>query len=965
MTIRISRSIKQFLSVLCILCVTSLVFAKDIYVAKNGNDNNAGTLEAPYLTISKAAQVAVAGDHVYIREGNYEETLRPANSGTAGNPITFQSYQNEKVVITAMQALSGFTSDGGNVYKKTVDWDLDQRNFVMQGQTAMDLARWPNNTDGDRFTLNSLRNDGGSQDQVSTNAFLTDAEIPNWDWSNGGSVLFYGDRPGSGWTTWKAWIKNESQDRVDFDAIKNQSWIISAHPPGDIGDYFLEGIKEALDYQNEWYFNPNTKTLYVILPNGVAPQDGEVQMARREETINLTNRNYIHVRNLAVFGGSIPIKGTGNTLYGVSSFYGSMTRGITPNFNSGVNSVTVDWAASNTTIEKCEIGFGDGSGIWDSGVGTMIKNCFVHDFDMLGSYDAPLMVRGQSGAKILNNKVTRGGRDGIQIISKGSEVAWNDFSHSNLIADDCALLYTIGANLNMEIHHNWFHDAEGRGKLKKAAGIYLDNDAGNVRVYRNVVWNVEWTNVQINWNGKDIDIFNNTLVKATGGTMGAWHKAGTQFSNVKVWNNITDRNATDQGGNQETEGTWEPQSDKQNNLVDKTSFADHANNDFTLLANKPAIDFGRQIAGYTEGFTGAAPDVGAYELGENWVPGVDWNTSNGPADRCYGLPGELCGGIVNPTESVAFSNQPTSISSETSYDISMTYTVAEARDLVAVIAGPDGTWMAESRITVQAGSGSETLNVAVAPALPIADDYQFRVIVREVGGDWSDNVVMEQLLVDVIEPFDCPVGDEYNECFESGVYNWGGWGSATKEVQSTTANSGMYSLKVAGLGASNYTITGLLPNTSYTITGFVKIDGADGVNFGVKEFDAANNDMAEVVTSTTFEEKSMMFTTGGANSSVQVYLYSPDANGVGYLDDLKLVRNTVTDLGESNNQSLGVYPNPTKGMVTLSFGTEWQLMNIHGAFCKSGNGSSVEMNELANGVYFLQADAQVYRIVKE
>jgi len=639
---------------LLVIVVISLVaqqaFARDYYVSKYGNDANNGGQNAPFRTIEKASQMAQAGDHVYIGGGTWETTLRPMNSGTQANPIVFQPISGEKVVISAMKSLSNWTADGNGIYKTTVDWDLGQRNFVMHNQTVLDLARWPNNTDGNRFTLNSLRNDGGSQDQVSTNAFLTDTEIPNWNWANGGSLLFYGDRPGSGWTTWKAWIKSSSAGRINFDAIKNQGWIISAHPPGDLGDYFLEGIKEALDYQNEWYFDGDSKTLYVKLPNGVKPQNNQVAMARRSETIDLSDRDYITVKNLAVFGGSIHIQGEGNTLSGVTSLYGAMTRGITPNFNSGVNAVHVDWGSKNTTIENSEIGFGDGTGIWDSGSGTIIKNCFIHDFNMLGSYDAPLMVRGQTNAKVLRNTVTRGGRDALQIISKGSEVAFNDFSYSNLIADDCALLYTIGENLNMDIHHNWFHDAEGRGKLKKAAGIYLDNDAGNVRVYRNVVWNVEWTNVQINWNGTDIDIFNNTLVKADGGTMGAWHKDGTQFSNVRVWNNITDIYASDQGGNQETEGTWEPQSDKQNNLVSKESFENWELNNFHLKAGSEAVDYGRVISGYTDGYVGAAPDVGAYELGDTWVPGVDWDTAQGAAGICYGLPGETC--VVEDIEPV-------------------------------------------------------------------------------------------------------------------------------------------------------------------------------------------------------------------------------------------------------------------------------------------------------------------------
>ncbi len=616
--------------------------AQRIYVAKDGRDTNSGTLSQPFKTIAKASSVARPGSIVVIGEGTYEEIIKPSRSGTAGSPIVYTSKEGEKVIVSAMEALNGWTSDGGSRWKTNVDWDLNQRNFVMQGTTVLDLARWPNNTDGDRFTLNSLRNDGGSQDQVSRNAFLTDREIPNWKWSNGGSIMFYGDRPGSGWTTWRAWIKSQSSGRVNFDAVKDQNWIVGAHPPGDFGDYYLEGIKEALDYQNEWFFDTKTKTLFLQLPGGTKPKNGEVKMARRRVTADLQGRNYVHIENLALFGGNVLIKGTGNKLKGVKVLYGCMTRGITPNFNSGINAVDVKGGSVNTIIENSEIGFGDATGVWDAGNATIIRNNYIHDFDFLGSYDAPIMARGGRNTKILRNNITRGGRDGIQIVNKNSEVAWNDISHSNLIADDCALIYTINKGLNMDIHHNWFHDAEGRGKLKKAAGIYLDNDAENVRVYRNVVWNVEWTNIQINWDGKDIDIFNNTLVKAKGGTMGAWHKAGTKFTNVKVWNNITDKYRTDQGGNQETEGTWEPQSNKQNNLVDQTSFENFNVNNFRLKNGTKAVDFGRVINGYTNGFKGKSPDVGAYEVGDNWVPGPNWNINQGPTGICYGLPGESC-----------------------------------------------------------------------------------------------------------------------------------------------------------------------------------------------------------------------------------------------------------------------------------------------------------------------------------
>lgn len=611
------------------------------HVSKAGSDDNPGTAEEPFLTLGKAAALIRPGDTCIIHEGTYEETLRPATSGQDGYPIVFQAADNEKVIITAMQALNGWTQDEGAVYKTTVDWDLGQKNFVMNGNTACDLARWPNNTDGDPFTLNSLRNTGGSGEDVQFEAFLTHSEIPNWNWGNGGSLLFYGDRPGSGWTTWKAFITSSSQGRVNFDLDKNPSWIRTFHPPADRGDYFLEGIREALDYQNEWYFDPGSQTLYLQLPGGVAPADGEVNMRRRIMTVDLNGRNFIEVKNLALFGGGVEINGSNNVLEGVSIFYGNYTRGVVNGFNAQSQSVHIKGGNSNR-IERCEIAFGAATGIWDSGNGTHILNSNLHDFNFIGDYDGVIMARGGSGTVIKHNKIARAGRDAIQIVSKNSEVAYNDVTQSNLIADDCGLLYTLGPGLNMEIHHNWFHDIASRGSLKKATGVYLDNDAGNVSLHHNVIWNTEWSSVQINWNGTNIDVFNNTLWDGSA-AMGAWHLAGTAFSNVRVWNNLTNKNSL------------EPQSDKQNNLVITNGvdpFNDAPNGDFTLQPGVSAIDYGRVIDGITDGYVGASPDAGAYESGvPAWVPGIDWEAKFGPTGLgCYGLPGENCENVTNTQE---------------------------------------------------------------------------------------------------------------------------------------------------------------------------------------------------------------------------------------------------------------------------------------------------------------------------
>ncbi|SHJ45880.1 T9SS type A sorting domain-containing protein [Pseudozobellia thermophila] len=638
-------SLKQnyLLALICLVATGS--FARDIYVAKNGDDNNPGTLELPYLTIAKAASVAVAGDVVFIREGTYEETLAPLNSGSPGQPIVFQSYPGEKVVISAMEALSGWTHDGGSIYKTTVPFpSLGQENFVMHDETALDLARWPNKTDADPFALGTLRNTGGSNGDVVNGAYLTEASIPGIDWS-GGAVWFYGDKPGSGWLAWKRTITGSSSGRVNFDltTTANETWVRTFHAPADLGDFYLEGAKEALDYQNEWYYEESTQTLYVQLPNGKAPEDGQVKMRRRLETINLKDKQYIEIRNLAVFGGSINMEDsstwwgtnpnsltTHNVLYGVTSLYGNHTQGITD--SSRTNKANIHVQGSNNRIEKCEIAFNAGAGLVVRGNDHQIIDNYIHDCNFLGFYDAPLVVRGINHTLVKNNTVFRGGRDAIQYNGSDNEFSYNDVSQSNLIADDCALFYTVGPQYTTEIHHNWFHDTASGGSKYKAAGIYLDNNAAGFVVHHNVVSNTEWTSVQINWNGTDIDIFNNTLWNGSE-VMGAWHKEGTSFSNVRVWNNLG------------SDPNWEPQSDKQHNLVVTADvFVGADNGDFKLKPGTSPIDQGREIPGITDGFSGDKPDIGAYEHGgDSWDTGITWEPKFGPTSLgCYGLPGENC-----------------------------------------------------------------------------------------------------------------------------------------------------------------------------------------------------------------------------------------------------------------------------------------------------------------------------------
>jgi hypothetical protein len=71
------------------------------YVATTGSDSAAGTLDAPWRTIGRAARGVMPGDMVYVRGGTYNETIDVNTSGSAvAGPIVFASYPGEKAAVS-------------------------------------------------------------------------------------------------------------------------------------------------------------------------------------------------------------------------------------------------------------------------------------------------------------------------------------------------------------------------------------------------------------------------------------------------------------------------------------------------------------------------------------------------------------------------------------------------------------------------------------------------------------------------------------------------------------------------------------------------------------------------------------------------------------------------------------------------------------------------------------------------
>ncbi|MCK9478901.1 MAG: right-handed parallel beta-helix repeat-containing protein [Firmicutes bacterium] len=90
------------------------------YVSKSGNDNNLGTSEAPFLTINKAASIAVGGDTVIVYGGTYREKVSPVEGGRADAPVRYMAAKGEEVIIKGSELMEDWQPVSETVYEKTI-----------------------------------------------------------------------------------------------------------------------------------------------------------------------------------------------------------------------------------------------------------------------------------------------------------------------------------------------------------------------------------------------------------------------------------------------------------------------------------------------------------------------------------------------------------------------------------------------------------------------------------------------------------------------------------------------------------------------------------------------------------------------------------------------------------------------------------------------------------------------------
>lgn len=594
----------------------------EYYVSNNGNDTNTGSISSPYKTIQKAASLMQAGDVCYIREGVYRETVRPSKSGTVGAPLKFVAYQNENVVVTGLDVISDWSVYKDDIYSADVEGTVSQ---VFVDGYYIDWARYPNKT------TNMLDNSDMANLEVKADyTGLVEGNFPTNHFRGAYVVALVGSR-------WVAVMGKVSSSRDNFFAASNTSKYWSNYNPEvylGSGKGFMIGNLNLLDAENEWFSDKGK--LYVCVKDKKNANDVLVEAQTRLKAFDLRGLSSIEISGIHIKAATIDMHSATNCLVDECSVrYSTPFFEFKQEFNRDTRNPE-EWSGcgiimsgKNNTIKNSYIAhsWGDGVSVW--GENNKVDNCIIEDCNWM-AVDCALISTTGKGHEITNNTLRQASRSGIvhRYLENG-KINNNEISLCGILCTDLGITYTYQTDgKNTEIAYNWLHDNMSKGT---SSGVYLDNSDTTFLIHHNVIWNCK-EGIRLNLPSVNNQVYNNTLWNVNI-TMPAWGSSGT-LVNVTTWNNLSNKSGFI-GTNLQS-----------NLVVDESSFVDVENYNFSLTANSPAINYGRSIAGITDGFNGTAPDAGAYEYGKPfWKPGASISVpdfEDGLPSFVFNLKAEVC-----------------------------------------------------------------------------------------------------------------------------------------------------------------------------------------------------------------------------------------------------------------------------------------------------------------------------------
>lgn len=449
----------------------------------NADDNNSGTKESPFKTISAAAKIAKAGEKVIIKGGIYRECVRPEGYGKdADNMLCFEGAEGEEVIITGGEIFEGeWTESFG--WKRTDPYvrkeDIDEKVKVY-------MAKLPRNAfDG-------------------VNPFSV-VNGPAYPWYGYKSPIF--------------WAKENEQ----YGIVVQKTGMIFCNGERipQVSAYY-----ELYDKECGFYVEGDGLTVHIRLKNDENPNKHILEFTARSQCFCPENpfTGYIHIKNLTFTkaGNAFPPPQSG----AVSSNCGHhfIIEGCTV---EDANSIGIDIG------HQCPARFSDS----EKGF-SQVYNCVIRDCGVCGicgtcggSSEYHYIDQQQEGVYVCNNKLYNCAYHNFAQLwenaaiklhhMKNSVIAgnyingvphgmgiWADASNSNILITENAVLHTcneygsimLEATLDeCHISHNIVIDSKQDYVCKTergGSGIY-SHCCDETKNYKNIVLNCQYGGIRM------------------------------------------------------------------------------------------------------------------------------------------------------------------------------------------------------------------------------------------------------------------------------------------------------------------------------------------------------------------------------------------------------------------------------------------------------------------------------------
>ena len=509
--------------------------AKTYYVSKaaNASDENDGSYERPFSTIAKASEMAVAGDTVILREGEYKEVLIPKHDGTAASPITYKAADGEEVILSALEEITGFAEYKDDILLASVPWDLGLgRNQVFYKNKNLVEARYPNTPveeDGLFTFSNGLRLDPLwiTQGDIRVSAENTDVALsdtlltePDGYWNGAVFISAHGE----GWTLCSAIVKNSTRGKLELRGLSTKWWFKAE---GNYPNYgYLTCHENCIDLPGEWTMKNNL--IYIKAPEGETPDTLKISVKKRQLICDLNDRKYIHIEGLKGIGGGLRMNNSKMCVINGCDFeyishysYSVDNRSLYIEDGNDFNTngapqrgeVGIFIGGSDNAVVNSTVKFSAGTGIFLVGSYALIDNNVFNDIGYGGTSCGGIHMDTEAfksqttkkgGHAIYRNTVYNVGRNAISVNHSAvtgwerqsylpCTIAYNDVYDAAICSLDTGVIYMWGSYLGngplstTKIHNNYVYSTATKGGSIVGA-IYNDNWISGVDNFDNIIF---------------------------------------------------------------------------------------------------------------------------------------------------------------------------------------------------------------------------------------------------------------------------------------------------------------------------------------------------------------------------------------------------------------------------------------------------------------------------------------------